>query len=207
MLNSGKLVKVALPVAVPGTLYLMTGKVLAASDSEESHPPLMVDELSLYTTPHSQVKYVDSKVGHMEQGVASLRKSAEPYTTWCQEKISNGMDKAEEFYKTIEPGIDASTRTVKESYEFLNNPPSEFYPSVGGVGFSGILGLYLAKGCRVKRLLYPAGLMTLSASLFYPQHAASVAKVGKDQLSSWGSQGRTLLEDLWKGKSSASKEK
>ncbi|XP_007249038.2 apolipoprotein O, b isoform X1 [Astyanax mexicanus] len=206
MLNSGRLLKAALPVAVSGTLYLMSGTVLAASDAEDSRPSLMVDELSLYTTPQSQAKYVEQEVGHVEQGVASLRKSAEPYTSWCQEKISYGMDRAEVFYKTIEPGVDTSIQTVKESYEFLSNPPPGFYPSVGIVGFSGILGLYLAKSCRVKRLLYPAGLMTLSASLFYPQHAASVAKISKDQISSWVSQGPTFAESLWKRKSD-SKEK
>ncbi|KAL7835433.1 hypothetical protein SRHO_G00277800 [Serrasalmus rhombeus] len=207
MLTCGRLAKLALPVAVPGTLYLMSGTVFAASDTKESDPSLLVDELSLYTSPHSQVNYVEAEVGHVEQGVSVLRKSAEPYTKWCQEKTTYALDKTEEFYKTVEPGVDTSLRTIKDTYDFLNDPPPEFYPSVGVVGFSGILGLYLAKGCRVKRLLFPGGLMTLSASLFYPQHAAYVVKAGKDQISSWGSQGRILFQGLWKGKSSAKEEK
>ncbi|KAI4894132.1 hypothetical protein NFI96_011315 [Prochilodus magdalenae] len=176
--------QVALPVAVPGTLYFMSGTAFAASDATESGPSLVVDELSLYTTPCSPVRNVEPEVGHVEQGVAALRKTAEPYTTWCQvnviphlphercdssfgdhcwEKTAYVLEKGKEFYKTIEPGVDSSLKTVKEypiflshidfrcitisdTYELLNDPPSELYPSVGAVGFSGILGLYLAKG-------------------------------------------------------------
>lgn len=98
----------------------------------------------------------------------------------------------------MEPGINASVQTARGTKEFLMNPPLQFYPSVAAVGFSAIFGLYLAKGGRVKRLLFPAGLMTLSASMFYPQHAASLAKEAKEQIFSVGSQTRVLLEDVWK---------
>uniref|UniRef100_A0A674ARU2 MICOS complex subunit n=1 Tax=Salmo trutta TaxID=8032 RepID=A0A674ARU2_SALTR len=134
-----------------GVLGLMTGTatVLAAREVKEKLLP------SLYTTPELQVNY----------GVAELRKWAEPVTDQCQVYLFL----SDEVYRTVEP-------TVK-TYEFLKDPPPELYPSVGVVGFSGFLGLYLAKGSRVKRLVFPVGLMALSASMFYPQQATSLAKV------------------------------
>ncbi|XP_060767240.1 MICOS complex subunit MIC26-like isoform X2 [Neoarius graeffei] len=201
MLTSRRLVKVALPLALPGSLYLVSGRVFAASENEGSDSSLITDELSLYTTPHTRVHSVKPEVSRVEQSVASLRKSAEPYTAWCQDKTSYALDKAEECYKMIEPGIETSVQTARDTYAFLVNPPSKFYPSVSAVGFSAILGLYLAKGGRVKRLLFPVGLMTLSSSMFYPQRAASLAKEAKDQISSLSSRTRVFLEDVWKGKS------
>ncbi|ROK23328.1 MICOS complex subunit MIC26 [Anabarilius grahami] len=159
------LVQVVLPVAVPGALGLMSATVFAASEAKENNTTLMTDELSLYSTPESQLRYEEPEVGHVQQGVASLRKTVEPYISWCQS-----------YYKTVEPGVNTTQNIVKDIYAFLNDPPSEFYPSVGVIGFSGILGLYIAKGSTVKRLIFPTGLMALSASMFYPQHAVSVAR-------------------------------
>uniref|UniRef100_A0A0E9WSL9 MICOS complex subunit n=1 Tax=Anguilla anguilla TaxID=7936 RepID=A0A0E9WSL9_ANGAN len=34
-----------------------------------------------------------------------------------------------------------------------------------------------SSGSRIKKLIYPTGLMTLATSMYYPQQAASVAKV------------------------------
>ncbi|XP_026101892.1 MICOS complex subunit MIC26 [Carassius auratus] len=199
----GKIAKVVLPVAGPGSLGLMSASVFAASKAKENTTTLMTDELSLYDTPESQLRYEEPEVGHVEQAVSSLRKTVEPFVSWCQDKTQFAMEKVQSYYKTVEPGVDTTQNIVKDMYAFLNDPPSEFFPSVGVIGFSGILGLYLAKGSRIKRLLFPTGLMVLSTSMFYPQHAASVARTTKHYIFSWGSEGRVVLEELLRGKTSS----
>ncbi|XP_016359179.1 MICOS complex subunit MIC26-like isoform X1 [Sinocyclocheilus anshuiensis] len=203
MPNLGTIAKVVLPMAVPGALGLMSATVFAASKAKENNTTLMTNELSLYDTPESQLRYEEPEVGTVEQGVASLRKTVEPYVSWCQENTHFAVEKIQSYYKTVEPVVNTTHSIVKDMYAFLNYPPSEFYASVGVIGFSGILGLYLAKGSRVRMLMFPTGLMALSASMFYPQHAASVARTTKHCIFSWGSEGRVVLEELLRGKSSS----
>uniref|UniRef100_A0A3Q2YG64 MICOS complex subunit n=1 Tax=Hippocampus comes TaxID=109280 RepID=A0A3Q2YG64_HIPCM len=113
---------------------------------------------SLYTRPKEDQSCVDPMVavGQMEQSVASLRKWVEPYTDQCQ--------------------VWCRVKSV-HMYQLFSAPPPDLYPSVAVVGFSGLLGLYLAKGSKVKRVAFPLGLMALSASMFYPQQASSLFKV------------------------------
>ncbi|XP_056306537.1 apolipoprotein O, b [Danio aesculapii] len=206
MSNLGKMAKVVMPMAVPGALGLMSATVFAASNAKENRAILMTDELSLYDTPEPRLRYKEPDIGPVEQGVASLRKTVEPYFSWCQERKQFAVDKVQSYYKTVEPGVDSTQNIIQDILTFLKDPPSEFYPSVGVIGFSGILGLFFAKGSTVKRLIFPTGLMTLCASVFYPQHAASAARTTKDCMYSWGSEGRAVVEELLRGKS-ASKDK
>uniref|UniRef100_A0A3B5JYQ9 MICOS complex subunit n=1 Tax=Takifugu rubripes TaxID=31033 RepID=A0A3B5JYQ9_TAKRU len=140
--------------------------VFAAAGGGEHGAPLALDQLSLYPAPVQQKpRDVEPEAGQLEESVATLRRSVEPYTEWCRVT-----------FKKIEPRLQSASRFGNEAYVYLKNPPQDLYPRAGIIGFTGLVGLLLARGSRMKKLVYPAGLMTLSASLYYPDKAAAVAK-------------------------------
>ncbi|KAJ8390614.1 hypothetical protein AAFF_G00102200 [Aldrovandia affinis] len=171
--------KVAGLTAAPSTLCLMSGTVFAASE-EKRDTTLKTNELSLYTVPQQKFRYVVPEAGWLEQSVTLWRKTAEPYTTRCQQTGLAVTEKAQGVYREVKPKVESPIQFVKDSCEYLRDPPSGFYPRVGVIGFAGILGLFLARGSRVKKLIYPTGLMALGTSMYYPKQAASVAKVTGD---------------------------
>ncbi|NXS66943.1 MIC26 protein, partial [Pandion haliaetus] len=127
--------------------------------------------LSLYSSPACETKYVENPQTQLEEGVSRLRHIMEPYTAWCQQMLS----------LTLEARVSLSSALCSDFFsegcEFLQNPPAGFYPRLGVIGFAGIVGLFLARGSKIKKLVYPAGLMGIGASVYYPQQAVAIAKV------------------------------
>ncbi|NWH59702.1 MIC26 protein, partial [Geococcyx californianus] len=141
--------------------------------------------LSLYSSPARETKYVENPQTQLEEGVSRLRHVMEPYTAWCQ---------VQWFYVTSAFYSDF----FSEGFEFLQNPPAGFYPRLGVIGIAGIVGLFLARGSKIKKLVYPVGLMGIGASMYYPQQTVSIAKVAGTHLYDWSLQGYIAVESLWK---------
>ncbi|XP_030790250.1 MICOS complex subunit MIC26 isoform X1 [Rhinopithecus roxellana] len=172
----------------PASLSLLTFKVYAAPKKDS--PPknsVKVDELSLYSVPEGQSKYVEEARSQLEESISQLRHYCEPYTTWCQETYSQTKPKMQNL---VQWGLD--------SYDYLQNAPPGFFPRLGVIGFAGLIGLLLARGSKIKKLVYPPGFMGLAASLYYPQQAIVFAQVSGERLYDWGLRGYIVIEDLWK---------
>lgn len=183
--------------AMPGALSLLPITVFAATgDGDTEAPaPLHLDDLSLYTAPQQKSRYVEPEAGQLEESVATLRKFVEPYTGWCQGT-----------YNTVKPKVQSAVRYGNDAYTYLKDPPKDFYPRAGIIGFTGVLGLVLARGSRIKKLIYPAGLMTLSASLYYPEKAVVIAKSTGDSVYDRAVQSYAALEKLLKPETKADKQ-
>ncbi|NXU52887.1 MIC26 protein, partial [Turnix velox] len=138
--------------------------------------------LSLYSSPARDTKYVEDPQTDLEEGASRLRHVMEPYTAWSLSHYIKAF--CSDFFS--------------EGYEFLQNPPAGFYPRLGVIGFAGIVGLFLARGSKIKKLVYPASLMGIGASMYYPQQAAAIAKVASTQVYDWSLQGYIAVESLWK---------
>ncbi|XDV21664.1 hypothetical protein PO909_026728 [Leuciscus waleckii] len=187
--------KVGGVAGVSGTLGLISTSVLAAADDKPS-TTLSVDELSLYTTTAQKIQHVEPETGPVEEAVSTLRKLAEPYVTWCQQTASSAKHTVQGVYGTVKPKVDGTVQFGQNSYAYLKNPPPEFYPRAGIIGFAGILGLFLGRGSRLKRLVYPTGLMAVGASMYYPQEAVTIAKNTGDSIYELALQAYVSVEKL-----------
>uniref|UniRef100_A0A2K5PMD0 MICOS complex subunit n=1 Tax=Cebus imitator TaxID=2715852 RepID=A0A2K5PMD0_CEBIM len=163
------------------SLSLLAFKVYAVPKKDS--PPknsVKVDDLSLYSVPKGQSKYVEESRSPLGESISQLRHYCEPYTSWCQETYSQTKPKMQSL---VQWGLD--------SYDYLQNAPPRFFPRLGVIGFAGLIGLFLAR-------VYPPGFMGLAASLYYPQQAIVFAQVSGERLYDWGLRGYIVIEDLWK---------
>ncbi|XP_056414567.1 MICOS complex subunit MIC26 isoform X2 [Hyla sarda] len=184
-------------LAVPASLGFATIHVHADSKTKTDPKTLIkVEELSLYSSPIPETQYVEDKKTELEEGISWLRTSSAPYTNWCQD-----------VYAKAKPKVETAVEHSKATYEMLRDAPPGFYPRLGLIGFAGIVGLFLARGSRIKKIFYPLGFMGIGASLYYPQQAATIAKDASTVVYDWSLQGLVSLESLWKdgGKKKSSK--
>ncbi|XP_054881271.1 MICOS complex subunit MIC26-like [Poeciliopsis prolifica] len=178
---------------MPGASSFLPFAVFAADDAgegaKEETSSINLDDLSLYTRPPppQTVRHEESEAGQLEEKVAAVRKLAEPYTTWCQS-----------MYAEIEPKVQKVVQLGNDANDYLQNPPKDFYPRVGVIGLAGVAGLFLARGSRIKKVFYPTGLMTLGASLYYPEQAAAIAKATGDSAYDTAVQGYAAVEKILK---------
>ncbi|XP_073472614.1 MICOS complex subunit MIC26 [Aquarana catesbeiana] len=176
-------------VAFPTSLGFVAFRVHAESERKTSPKTviLKVEELSLYSSPVQEARFVEEKQTELEEGISWLRQSAAPYTSWCQDVYTN-----------TKPKVETAVEHSKMTYENLRDAPPGFYPRLGLIGFAGIVGLFFARGSRIKKIIYPLGFMGIGASLYYPQQAATIAKDTGTALYDWSLQGVVTLESLWK---------
>ncbi|CDQ89530.1 unnamed protein product [Oncorhynchus mykiss] len=143
--------QVAGVAAVPVTLSLMSGTVFAAAEDKPNvtlNTNEVLHSLSLYTTPQQKFSYVEPDIGHLEPGVTTLRKLAEPYVTWCQQTSHSTVEKVQGAIVKVKPKVESAIQLGSVTLDW-----------VAVIGFAGIIGLFLARGSRVKKLIYPTGLM------------------------------------------------
>ncbi|CAL8278999.1 unnamed protein product [Lota lota] len=128
---------------------------------------------------------METEAGQLENGIASLRTSLEPYSAWCQDVYGN-----------IRPKVQRVTRFGNEVCAYLRQPPEGFYPRAGIIGFAGVVGLFLARGSRIKRIVYPAGMVAIGSTLYYPEQAVAIGKSTGDSVYDWALQGSVALDKL-----------
>ncbi|XP_013931184.1 PREDICTED: MICOS complex subunit MIC26 isoform X2 [Thamnophis sirtalis] len=154
-------------IAAPGSLSLFAVHIYADSAGNKSSKKnlLKVDELSLYTNPSPKSKYVEDPESQLEGSISHLRQSLAPYAAWVQDCTGKAM-----------PKVEKACEYVKESYEIIKAPSPGFYPRLGVIGFAGIIGLFLARGSKIKRLVYPISFVGIGIAVYYPQQTVAVAK-------------------------------
>lgn len=184
-----RMFKIVQLMAAPASLGFLAVQVCAAAPENESckKNSLKIDELSLYTCPSSKSKYVEDSRTRLEESIYHLRHSLKPY-----------MARFQGFYCKMMPKAEKAAEYGRESYEFLQNPPPGFYPRLGVIGFAGVVGLFLARGSKIKKIVYPLSFMGIGASLYYPQQAIAIAKITGCHLYDWSLQAYINMESLWK---------
>ncbi|XP_021105849.1 MICOS complex subunit MIC26 isoform X4 [Heterocephalus glaber] len=167
------------------SLSLLTFRVYAAPKKDWPRKNSMkIDELSLYSVPEGQPKYMEEPRTQLEESISQLRHHCEPYTSWCQMFLSATW-RAGAVMPSL-PGCSCCQMAERavETY-------SQTKPKMQSLVQWGL-------GSKIKKLVYPPVFMGLAASIYYPQQAITFVQVSGEKLYDWGLRGYIVVEDLWK---------
>ncbi|KAM8952826.1 MICOS complex subunit MIC27 [Pelodytes ibericus] len=180
-----KLFKLA---AVPAGLALTSYGLFAATDRNLKGNRLSPNQLSVYSAPLQNSKYIEEQPGSLQSGFRVVRKTVWPYVIWGEHVCSS-----------IKVGVQDTIQFGKDSYVYLKNPPPEFLPRLGVITVSGLAGFVLSrKGSRLKKIVYPLGLTGLGISVCYPTQAVILAKVTGKKIYTTSHRSYDAIKSLWK---------
>ncbi|XP_029462434.1 MICOS complex subunit MIC27 isoform X2 [Rhinatrema bivittatum] len=154
--------------AVPTGLALTSFTLYAIREREpEGSLLLKPNQLSIYSVPLRNSKYVEEQPSPLQLGLSTIRNTVHPYVAWCQNVCVSVKD-----------GVENTIQFGKDIFVYLNDPPPEFLPKLTLIIVSGLTGLVLARrGSQFKKIAYPWDLPTVGLSLCYPAQTVIFAKV------------------------------
>uniref|UniRef100_F1SPZ9 MICOS complex subunit n=2 Tax=Sus scrofa TaxID=9823 RepID=F1SPZ9_PIG len=110
----------------PASLSLLTFKVYASPKKDSPHKAAVkVNELSLYSVPEGQSKYVEEPRTQLEENISHLRHYCEPYTSWCQEMYSQTKPKMQSL---VQWGLGSKIKKLVYPPGFMGLAASLYYP-------------------------------------------------------------------------------
>ncbi|XP_048400486.1 MICOS complex subunit MIC27-like isoform X2 [Stegostoma tigrinum] len=167
---------------------MVSFKVYASNKSHQDKYSIKPEQLSVYTEPPTNSKYVSEQPGWLLQRIIVVRQAFEPFAAQC--KV---------VYNVMKNSTTNMVTFGKDAYIFLKDPPEGFFPRVGVITVSGLAGLILAtRGSRVKKMVYPAGLASVGMAICYPQQAISVAKFSGQKMYAVSQGSYEAVRSLWK---------
>ncbi|XP_075692732.1 MICOS complex subunit MIC27-like isoform X1 [Rhinoderma darwinii] len=182
--------KVVVLAAVPAGLVFSSYGLYAASDREAKGDRLHPQQLSVYAVPPRESRFIEEQPSRVQCVFSAVRTTVRPVVTWTRNACSS-----------VRNGVEGTLRFGVDSYVYLKNPPPEFLPRLGIISVSGLAGLVLArKGSRLKKVVYPLGLVALGASVCYPAQTVIFAKVTSKKVYSASHQTYGAVSSLWKTK-------
>ncbi|XP_026335970.1 MICOS complex subunit MIC26 isoform X3 [Ursus maritimus] len=110
----------------PASLSLLTFKVYASPKKDSPHKAsVKVNELSLYSVPEGQSKYVEETRTPLEESISHLRRYCEPYTSWCQEMYSQTKPRMQSL---VQWGLGSKIKKLVYPPGFMGLAASLYYP-------------------------------------------------------------------------------